>query len=242
MKKWIFMSTAVMMVSVVLFFYVSFNGNIISKAYAKHIVKNYAEELFEGRQINIVESFFNFKDGDYTFKYEVYDEDVRWLYSTSVSGPFFPSKDVYTILEDNTKDYIYTKQFEEEGRKYIMELLQNQGIATHDVHYFVQVPSNYFKEDIEWKPNIDRIVLPEIYIDLKDEQQSQEQFVEITQRIQQQFEEISLTYLETEISITREYDNRIEQKEGYADIYYETLYSIQFNPGSPKITLSDIIE
>ena len=72
MKKWILLAIAALLLAVILFFYVSFNGNFVTKMVAKGKVQDFVEETYKGHNMQFVDSGYNFKDGRYYFQYEIY--------------------------------------------------------------------------------------------------------------------------------------------------------------------------
>lgn len=241
MKKWIFTILAVLIVGFISYLYIGFNGNFFSKMIAKNIAEKHIEQLFENHTISEGDSYYNFKDGRYTFEFRVHNEANYWLYSVGVRGAFIPQKKrIYTYLQEESVDNALSASYQLKGEEFVNTLLKEENIASASVWYYITVPKNFYQEPKAWEPAIEEAFMPELSVSLKDEQQTPEQFLKAAQVIQKRLNDAQFTYLNVYVSITREYDNSIEQREGYADIFYETVYSIQFTPQSGTLTIDDI--
>lgn len=241
MKKWILLLAASAILLFVNYFYIAFNGNFISKIFARNIADQHIQQMFEGDTITETNSYFNFKDGRYTFDYNVYKGNRNWSYRVSVRGAFIPQKErVLAYLNEQTVDEQLTATFKKAGETYVHELLKAENLNAESVEYFVSIPQGFYKTEQSWTPAISPALMPELFVALKDEGQTKEQFLSAAQAIQRQLNDREFTYLNVYISISRQYDNSIEQREGYADIFYETLYSVQFTPKASAITMKNI--
>ncbi|MER2000670.1 MAG: hypothetical protein ABS882_12930, partial [Lysinibacillus sp.] len=204
MKKVILLTLAALLLAVILFFYTSFNGNFISKMLAKHKVEKYVEEMYKEQNKQLVDSYFNFKDGQYTFNYEIYNNTIRSSYSFSISGPFFPNGQIFSYLQSDSMDTVLTEKFNEDGRKWLEGKLREKHIAFDRVDYSVDIPKGYYEEDEVWKPHVDQILMPWITVELTDEQQTEEQFSQQAEAIRQLFIDNKVTYYNGNVSMTRE--------------------------------------
>lgn len=237
MKKIILLTLAVLLLAVILFFYISFNGNFISKMIAKSKVQQYVEEMYENQNKQLVDSYYNFKDGQYTFNYEIYNNTIRSNYSFSIGGPFFPKGTIFSYLEYESMDEALTESFQKDGEKWLEEQLREQNIAFGGVGYAVDIPKGLYGEDEVWKPNVDKLITPRISVDLTDEQQTEEQFLQQAEQIRQILIEHDVTYANGYISLTRAFDNSDGSKVGYAETYYQVIYSTRFTPDTKNLTV-----
>lgn len=230
MKKWILLAVAALLLAVILFFYVSFNGNFVTKMIAKGKVQDFVEETYEGHNKQLVDSGYNFKDGRYYFQYEIYTNAIRSNYSFSIGGPVLVNDKIYSYLEYESVDEEMTEAFQQAGVSWLEEQLREQGIAFDAIGYSVDIPKGLYTEDVSWQPQVEAKLNPWISFELSDDQQTEAAFLQQAEQIRQLLNEQGVTYKQANVSITREYDNTDGAKEGYAPIYYEGLYFTRFTP------------
>lgn len=235
MKKIILLTLAALLLGAILFFYVSFNGNFISKMIAKNKVEAYLEEHYKDQNRQLTDSGYNFKDGQYVFHYEIYNNANRYSYTFSIGGPVFPNGRIFSYLNPHSEDEVLSEQFSKEGGQWLEQKLRAQNIAFDNVVYSVSVPKKIF-ENVSWKPDVDAILTPWITVEVTDEQQTEEQFMEQAEQIRQMLNEYNVTYDNCYITMIREFDNSDGSKEGYAETYYEGIYSTAFTPDTKDIT------
>lgn len=238
MKKWILLTLAALLLGVILFFYIAFNGNFISKMIAKYKVQQYVEEMYEGQNKQMIDSGYNFKDGRYYFIYDIYQEGIGASYNFSIGGPFLPQGRIFSYLDYESTDEVMTTAFQQAGVKWLEEQFREKQLAFDRIDYSVSIPKGLYDEGTSWQPKVDQTLMPSIYIELKDEQQTEEQFLQQAEAIRQLLQEHHFTYVEVNISIMREYDNSDGSKEGYAETYYETLYSTEFTPETKTLEIN----
>lgn len=238
MKKWTLLTLAVLLLTAILFFYVSFNGNFISKMVAKNMVQDYVTEMYKGHNVQLVDSGFNFKDGHYVFHYEIYYNTIRSNYSFSIGGPLLPNKPISGYLDWESADEQLTTAYQKAGVEWLEEQLREQGITFNSVGYEVSIPRGLYPENMSWQPQVDNILLPWISVELTDEQQTEREFLQQAEQIRQLLHEQIVTYTEVRISVMREYDNSDGSREGYAPTYYEGLYSTNFTPNTKDLTIN----
>lgn len=238
MKKWISLTLAILLLAVILFFYISFNGNFISKMVAKNIVQSFVAETYEGQNAKLVDSGFNFKDGQYIFHYEIYNDTVRSNYSFSIGGSLIPNGQIFSYLYPESLDEQLTTTFQKAGTSWIEEQLRAQNIAFDWIGYELSIPKGLYTEEILWQPQVDKKLIPWISVELTDEQQTEQEFLQTAEKIRQLFHAHNVTYAEARITIMREYDNSDGSREGYAPTYYEGLYSTNFRPDTKDLKLN----
>ncbi|MER2107146.1 MAG: hypothetical protein ABS949_09420 [Solibacillus sp.] len=230
MKKWILLAAAALLVAVVLFFYVSFNGNFVSKMVAKGKVQDFVAETYEGHNKQLVDSGYNFKDDRYYFHYEIYTNGIRSNYSFSIGGPVVVSDEIYSYLDYESVDEERTEAFQQAGEYWLEEQLRARGIAFDAIGYSVEIPKGLYTEEVSWQPQVEKKLNPWISFELTDEDQTEEAFLQQAEQIRQLLNEQGVTYKEARVSIMREYDNTDGAREGYAPIYYEGIYLTMFTP------------
>lgn len=228
MKKWFLLIGAVLILVFVLYIYVSFNGNPISQKMAKTKLDEYTSEVFEGSTISIDHSGYNFKDGSYYFLYTVQQGEQIAQYSSEVRGAWKPSKVSYTNLIEEYKDHQLMEAYHMQANRFINQALTENDVPVYGVSYDVLIAKGQYEAGEPWKPNMPKNTIPSIWIDLKDEQQTKEQFTETVKVIQQTLAEKNMSYTNVHVAMTRKFDNTDGKKEGYAPFYYETIYSTDF--------------
>lgn len=238
MKKIILLTLAALLLGVILFFYISFNGNFISKMIAKSKVEAYVEENYKDQNKQLIDSGYNFKDGQYVFHYDLYNNSIRSSYTFSIGGPLLPSGRIFSYLNPDSMDEELTKQFSHEGNRWLRKKLREQNMKFDNVDYYVEIPKGYLDDDATWKPEVDQILMPSISVDVTDEQQTEEQFIAQVEQIRQVLIDNKVTYDTSYVSMTRKFDNSDGSKEGYAETYYEVIYSTMFTPETKDITLN----
>ena len=235
MKKWILLAIAALLLAVILFFYVSFNGNFVTKMVAKGKVQDFVEETYEGHNMQLVDSGYNFKDGRYYFQYEIYTNKIGSNYSFSIGGPLLLNGPIDSYLHYESVDEEMTAAFQKAAVSWLEEQLREQGIAFDLIDYVVDIPKGLYTEEVSWQPQVEKKLMPLISIELTDEEQTEEAFLQQAEQIRQLLNEQHVTYKEAHIAITREYDNTDGAKEGYAPIYYEGIYSTMFTPETKEL-------
>lgn len=228
MKKWILMISAALILAFVLFIYVSFNGNPISQKMAKNILDEYIGEVFEGSMIAIDHSGYNFKDASYYFLYTVQQGEQVAQYSSEVKGAWIPSKVSYTNLMEEYTDRALMEAYHMQANRFINQALTDKHVPVHGVSYDILIAKGQYEAGEPWKPNMPKHTIPSLWIDLKDEQQTKEQFTETVKVIQQTLAEKDVSYTNVHVAMTRKFDNTDGKKEGYAPFYYETIYMTSF--------------
>lgn len=233
MKKWIFLTTAVILLGVILFFYVSFNGNFVTKMVAKGKVQDFVEEMFEGHNKQLIDSGYNFKDGQYYFHYEIYIDAVPVSYSFSLGGPVILNDAIDGYLHFESANEKLEGAFANAASSWLKEQLSE--IPFDEISYSVSIPKGLYKDEISWQPQVDEKLMPSIWFEVKDENQTEAEFLQQAEQIRQFLNEHNVTYSEARVAVTREYDNTDGAKEGYAPIYYEGLYYTYFTPKTEKL-------
>lgn len=227
MRKFIAIVLAAMILGVVLFFYISFNGNFISKAVAKKSVEKFAEGQFEGA--NLAYRGYNFKDKTYIF-------DVKyreWSYTVEVGRGWKPEEIYYVMLHADSNDQKRSDEWATIGRSYLQKLLGRDV----QVSYFIDVPNGF--EQAEWKKDMNLPVAPSIVVEFEVADETAEQFLEKARDIQAKLDADGVHYRETRVMSFKQYDNRDGAKEGYAPIYTEGKYQVVMTPGKVP-TLVDV--
>lgn len=243
MKKWILIIAATLLVGLVVFVYVSFNGNIISKMIAKNTVSNYLEDKYEEAEFEYVlkDGGYNFKMGTYYFPYVLSGEQQSWEYSIEVGPSLIPTNVRYEELDYKSIDETLSSRFNVAGGKYIKDELLNDVVPVSVLDYYVDVPKNLFPADQEWTKTLETPLMPRISLDVVDENQTKEQFLAQAKKVQEALNKDKVTYESVRISLTREFDNTNNEKPGYAPIYYEGIYWIEFNP-KDQLVIEKVIE
>lgn len=230
MKKWLLIIAATVLVGFVLFMYISFNGNFISKMIAKNTVSNYLEDKYEENEYVLKDGGYDFKFGTYYFTYVLKGEQQSWNYSIEVGPSLLPTNIRFEDLDYDSEDEAMSSRFSLAGEQYIKDVLLKDVVPISELGYYVDVPKNLFPADQEWTKTLEKPLMPSISLDVVDENQTKEQFLAQAKKIQQALNKDKVTYESVRVSLTREFDNTDNEKPGYAPIYYEGIYSIEFKP------------
>lgn len=230
MKKWILLAIAALVLAVIGFFYISFNGNVLTKMVAKGKVQHFVAETFKGHPIQLVDSGFNFKDGSYYFRYDIYTNAIRSNYSFSMGGPLWLDGRIHSYLDYESMDEAMTEAFQQAAVRWLEEQLREQNMAFDSIDYHVDIPKGLYPEEVSWQPQVEKMLNPLIVFELTDEEQTEEAFLQQAEQIRQLLNEQDVTYTEAHVSMTRAYDNSDGSKKGYAPTYYEGIYSTTFTP------------
>ncbi|ATP38800.1 hypothetical protein CSE16_01535 [Solibacillus sp. R5-41] len=229
MKKWFFRIAALVIIAGVVFLYVSFNGNFISKKIAKNSAEEYLQLHYPNGNYTLGDGHFNFKDNSYLFNFTFRDNNNAWTYSLNVGHGLRPTEATILMLHTDSADDDTTKKWREAGTSYIKNLLADFPIVT-DFSYDIDVPKGFTQFTPEWTPNVNVPVAPTLYFEMAYDGETEEQFLQAVKDIQKKIDAGTLFYRSAYVAMYEKVDNRDGRKKGYAPIYYEEKYSIRFEP------------
>lgn len=236
MKKGISIFLAIVITGSVLFGYNEFNGNFISKQIAKSTLKDYLSEHYPDSNFQFDKGFYNFKFGAYTFDVTFYEPPNNWTYTFEVGPKYVPNSIQTKTLHYDSRDEAKSDNWSNQGSHYVKELLAAFPIG--ETHYSIDVPHSF--SQTEWTPDVNVIVAPSISIEFPlYKGETQEEFLNTVKEIQAALDGGEIRYDTVFLYMDEKVDNRDGKKEGYASIYYQRKYSLQFQPNSP-ITLDHI--
>ncbi|MED1740265.1 hypothetical protein P4U97_12270 [Bacillus swezeyi] len=144
-KKAIYASLLFLILVIGFYIYNAFNGNPISRSLAEKKLEAYLQETHHGENLNIKESFYNFKYAEYVIHVTDQREDE---YIFSVKGGFRPAvtnDGINEAREEKTRARI-SKEASEEMKSQLEKSLKN----VMDVEVSLS-GSRSFKESAEWK-------------------------------------------------------------------------------------------
>ena len=235
MKKKLFILLAIIITGFVLFGFNEFNGNFISKQMAKSTVKSHLDETYADANYQIEKRGYNFKSATYMFDVTFYEPPNNWTYTFEVGPKYIPTTIQTTTLHSDSKDEEKSNIWNTQGAQYVKNLLA--GIPVGGVCYFIDVPKQFSQAD--WSPTVDVPVAPSIMMEFPlYNGESKETFLNYAQAIQKALNADGIRYDSVFVYMDEKFDNRDGKKEGYAEIYYQRKYSLQFQANS-KITLQD---
>lgn len=237
MKKVILLTLAGLVLAVILFFYISFNGNFISKMIAKQKVEKYVEEKYEQQNKQLVDSYYSFKDGQYTFEYAMHYNNTPSTYYVSIGGAFFPVGRIFSYVDYESIDHNVAEKFQRAGIQWLEKKLRERRIDVASVDYYVAVPMGFYEGEVEWQPKLSPVLAPSIGISLTDTEQTEAQFLQQAEQVRQLVNAEEITYADVTIYLTRAFDNSDGAKPGYAETYYEGIYRTTFTPETTELTI-----
>lgn len=236
MKKWLFIIPALIITGFVLFGYNEFNGNFISKQIAKSTLKKHLTETYTDTNVQIEKGGYNFKSGTYMFDVTFYEPPNNWTYSIEIGPKYSPISIETATLHYDSKDEGMSSLWSVQGSSYAKKLLAD--VFSGGVSYSIDVPKQFPQK--EWTPTVDVPVAPSITIEFPlYKGESKEAFLKTVKEIQAALDADELRYDSVFIYMDEKVDNRDGKKKGYADIYYQRKYSLQFQANS-EITVNDI--
>lgn len=238
MKKVTSIILAVVLIASVLFIYISFNGNFISKAIAKNTIEKYVTTHYLEGSYELAFRSFNFKDKTYMFDFTYIHGSYSWSYTLEAGSGFNP-KNIETItMHVDSADYETSEQWSGEGTTYLRKLLADQpGIQS--IGYSIAVPKNFTQIEASWSPAIAVPVAPDLYFELEYINQTEDEVLQAAQQLKKILDEDALSYRFANINIYEEINNEDGHKKGYASTYYEGRYRISFEPGK-VLTIDDV--
>lgn len=195
-KKWIYLILILIITIPVVYLYVGFNGNFISKWKAKQTAIQYLESVYDKDDFTYTSTTFNFKDGTYIASYSYGDE---YEASIAVGGILWP-----TNIEDTYVDYKYydeekNAQITGKASKELAELLKEKyPMAT--VEYYIDVPSTASITGDNFDIHQKTPFKPTIWIELTGETLSDDQAFEIAKGIKKTFDDEGIYYMDFSIS------------------------------------------
>lgn len=236
MKKWLSIFLAFVITGSVLFGYNEFNGNFISKQMAKSTLKEHLSEQYPDTDFQFEKGFYNFKFGAYTFDVTFYEPPNNRTYTFEVGPKYLPNTIQTKTMHYDSRDETKSNDWSEQGSQYVKDLMAAFPIG--GTHYSIDVPNQF--SQTEWTPDVNVIVAPSISIEFPlYKGESKEEFLNVVQEIQAVLDEDNIRYDTVFVYMDEKMDNRDGKKEGYAPIYYQRKYSLQFQENSP-ITLDNI--
>ena len=196
-KKWIYVLGIVVIIVPVLFLYVSFNSNFISKWKAKQVALDYLNEVYDEDAYWYVKTNYTFKDKSYYVHYAANGPIGEYSATIEVGNGLWPSKVLYTHINDDSPNEQLDSQINDQMRMGLLTLLEDYPILVAQysspspttLGYTLETYSLY--EKTPFKPNI--------LITLTKENRSKEEAKEIVQNIQKTFNEAGVHYLEFQV-------------------------------------------
>ena len=196
-KKWIYVVGIVVIIVPVLFLYVSFNSNFISKWKAKQVALDYLNEAYDEDAYWYEKTNYTFKDKSYYVRYAANGPLGEYSATVEIGHGLWPSKVLYTHINDDSPNELLDTQINDKMRIEILTLLEDYPIL--DAQYSSPSPSTLgytletysLYEKTPFKPNI--------LITLTKENRSKEEAKEIVQNIQKTFNEAGVHYLEFQV-------------------------------------------
>lgn len=236
MKKWLSILLALVITGSVLFGYSEFNGNFISKQIAKSTLKAYLTEHYPNTSFRVEKGSFNFKFNTYDFDVTFNEEPNYWNYTFEVGPKYVPNTIETKMMHYDSRDEAKSNNWSDQGSQYVKKLLAALPIG--DTFYSIDIPNQF--PQTEWTPDVNVIVAPSISIEFPlYKGETKEEFLKIVQEIQAVLDADEIKYDTVFIYMDESIDNRDGKKEGYAPIYYQRKYNVQFKANSP-ISLDDI--
>ena len=199
MKKWIHLILAIAITGYILFFYVSFNGNPISKAIAKSHATNYLEEYYPKHDFSIKDSGYNLKDKSYYFHYIVHEKNAQvYNYSIEIGQGWKPDQVIYHSLRYDSEDMEMSSAFTEAGTTHIQNMLMEAGMEG-EAYYYVQVPLGYMDSKTEWTPEIELPLAADIHVYTDIRFESKKEFVQYAADVREEMRNVrySKLYIES---------------------------------------------
>lgn len=231
-KKWMYLIIAFAITGYILFFYISFNGNPISKVIAKNHAIDYLEEYYPDKNYSVKDSGYNFKDKSYYFYYIVNEKnDQVYNYTIEIGTGLKPDQIVYHSLRYDSEDVDMSSTFSEAGTSYVKKMLQEANLDS-DVYYYVQVPLGYLDSDTRWDPKIELPVNASIHVYTQQSFTSKKEFLHYAESVKEALNGVLYSELHIENAIS-------ETKDGVETI--STLYKASLQHGQ-KPALQDIWE
>lgn len=236
MKKWLSILVALVITGSVLFAYSEFNGNFISKQIAKSTLKDYLAEHYPKTNVQLDKGTYNFKFGTYDFDVIFNESPHYWNYTFEVGPKYVPNTIEAKMMHYDSRDETKSNDWSDQGSQYIKDLLA--AFPVGNIFYSIDVPNQF--PQTEWAPNVNVIVAPSITMEFPlYNGETKEEFLNTVQEIQAVLDADAIKYDTVFIYMDEKIDNRDGKKEGYASIYYERKYNVEFQENTP-ITIDDI--
>ncbi|WP_078556228.1 hypothetical protein [Bacillus alkalicellulosilyticus] len=188
-KKMVYSIILLFLVGSILFIYNEFNGNPLSKWYAKRTVDNYLAEHYEDKTFRIDEGFYDFKFKEYAF-------DVIEIGSTSetsntpetyyftVRGWFKPTVMIDGIYTENL-DYEAMERLSQEAASDIQSiLLENNVSSVHSVDVQLEILKGEYSSEQPWSKQMELEKPFSMHMFLDVTNREKEQFYEDVKSIQ----------------------------------------------------------
>jgi hypothetical protein len=218
-KKWIYLILALAITGYILFFYISFNGNPISKAIAKNHATDYLEKYYPEQNYTIKDSSYNFKDKSYYFHYIVNEKNNQvYNYSIEIGKGMKPDQIIYHSLRYDSEDGEMSSSFSEAGTVYAQKILKEAGLEG-DAYYYVQVPLGYVDSNTKWEPKIKLPVNGDIHVSTQQTFASKKEFFHYAKEVTKELDEI----LYKELHIENTLSDTTDEAEAVSKAYRVTI-------------------
>ena len=225
MKRNLFISLAVIVCMLVLFLYVSFNGNFITKSMAMKKIEEYVMTTYAGSDITKGDaSGFNFKDASY---YTYYTIDKR-EYSFSIRGAIVLQERIYTDVDYSALHEAQTAAFTNSGTAWLHEQLKRANVPVESAYCSAYVFKDLADNTAVWKPTLSDELRIVVDIELAYTKQSEEAFLQQATNIQQLLNANGLTYTEAAVYARR------DVRSG-SDTHSEVAYTTVFTPTTKQL-------
>ncbi|WP_217587589.1 hypothetical protein [Lentibacillus saliphilus] len=157
LKKMILIILAAILFGGVLFFYNAFNGNPISKLYAKRVLDQHLEDAYPDANFSINDGFYNFKDGSYNFDVtelgEVEEYDQPNTYDMSVRGFWKPEVRFDGIYNDSLDESLM-KKMSYFAETELLEVLWASVPSVKTISVRIEIQKGDFGDDVEWDKDL----------------------------------------------------------------------------------------
>lgn len=156
-KKIIYSCLLLILVGFVIYIYIAFNGNPISKYYAQKTLINYLSEEYPEREFRVDETFYNFKFSEYVFTViEIGSSNSSNKpneYSLSVAGFFKPQITNDDIYNSNLDEELM-ERIGREAEQDIFHVLQSKIPSVKEISIILFIEKGEVPEETKWSKEI----------------------------------------------------------------------------------------
>lgn len=208
-RKYIYGCIIVGLSIFVLAVYNGFNGNPLSKFFARQTLNQYLLDEYPSEDYQILASFYDFKSGAYHFELDEEEGTTEEPIEMTVSGSFFFDVNFDGIYYSRLDEPLMEKLAEEASEE-LQELLDGQLERLYDIGVDIEVLEGTYSMDTAWSTQLALSKPMRIDITVKAEGLTEEQFVNMANIVQHQLKEAAYSYESVAISANDIVDGELD--------------------------------
>lgn len=226
-KKWLSLIFIIAIVAFIIYFYISFNGNLITKKLAEKTADDYISSVFPDGSYLIEKGYYNFKDDAYEFPIKRYEDFATspLKYHLSVQG-FWGNHVQNFYLDIDDIDEAIQERFSEQSIATVREALGEPLASSAEIFTFIEVPKGKYASDVQWSKELDDNRSHILTINIDAQGMTEDTFLAQAHYIQKALATATIPYKEVNFFANKK--ETIEDN-GHSYELTTTIYSVRFS-------------